>query len=229
MNRLARKLLASAFAFSLAGQALAGVILRTQDERPQEPFQALSEEPRAHVAEEDFSIWSSLIQEIQSHRQRIQRPAVQTAGTKKSKDPIPDGFLPGFAQEPGLKKKLEVFSEYRVGMGRTYRWLMALDETQRGPFRASFSRLAEEVTKAQLILVGQIRHDLRMGGRALEFTAEFVEGSGLTGEAAQDAFGPMSLQLKHAVVSLANDGSLDEETRVRQSGHVERLEKLLRE
>lgn len=208
--------------------AHAGLPLRVDEGRPRRVLEDLRR-PQGFVPADVKATWGRFLDSIEKTRDSVPRPALLDPRNPKPKAPadLGDGFLDGFAQERGLHKKLKVLAGYKIGLVRAHHWLGGLNDKYQRALRGSFDSLAREAGAAESILIRQIGTDLAHGGRALEATVEHVRRAGFTEENADIAFGGVAKGLRGKLVSLANTGEIDEDTRSIQAGQLEKLERLI--
>ena len=206
----------------------AGLPLRVDEGRPRRVLEDLRR-PQGFVPADVKATWGRFLDSIEKTRDSVPRPALLDPRNPKPQAPadLGDGFLEGFAKERGLHKKLRVLAGYKIGLIRAHHWMGGLDDRYQRAIRGSFDALAREAGAAEQILIQQIGTDLTRGGRALEVTVEHVRRAGFTEENAEIAFGGVSKGLRGKLVSLANTGEIDEDTRRIQAGQLEQLERLI--
>lgn len=211
----------------LAGSAPAGTLLRRNEGTP---FDALAAVRQVEaVTPKAAAAWAGYVDAVAKVREEVPRKAFldPKTGEGRSNADLGDGFLEGFARMRGLRQKLEIMARYRVELFAAGRWLEAQDPSTRRAIEPAMLVLAREAEGLQRVLVGQIGGDLARGGRALEVTAEHFKHAGYYGETAYAAFAGLTKGLKQRLVSLANDGAIDDQRRTAQAESIQVLEALL--
>ncbi len=217
--------LIACLALTAASSVSAGVLIRNEEGRPSNVLQTYRE--LSGVPSTVNSTWNRFVDAFAKERALIAVPAVKPKDLKDTPD-LGDGFLPGFAKERGLKRKLKVVSGYRIGLDKAFRWIQTLPPSSQSALRPSFSAFAREAGAIEGILIAQLGQDLTRGGRGLGITVGFIQQSGYTEEVAQAGFQGLLKGLKKTLVGLANSGEIDESARKQQARQLQLMERLLR-
>lgn len=213
-------------ALLVAGAASAGMPMRDDEAHVHSVFDALKR-PQGFLPANLKSVWVRFVEAIEKARGTIPRPALLDRDQPPRKPDLGDDFLRGFAQERGLRRKLQALSAYLATLGRTHRWLQTLSVDHQQALKQAFGALAREAKAAEGILIGQVSEDMRRGGRAAEIVVDHVQRVGYAESTAQDAFGGLSRGLKRAFTQIAQGDGLPEERRQDLAATLTALQRLV--